>query len=298
MMKWNTIKYLTKEGIKGLWKNRLMALASIGTIVLSLLILGMSYSIAENVEYMMHQLETQLGITAYISEGTTDERIAEIERAVKSIPNVIEVSYVSKEDALKNFAGEQENDALFYEFQDDNPLPASFDVKVNSVDQQEAVVSTMRNHPELQVESFKNETVIFSSISKSIQLISLIIIACLVVISLLLITNTIKLTVYVRRKEINIMKYIGATDAFIRVPFIIEGIAIGVIGCMIPMWVIQTGYEWANEFVVTAFGSFMGGMQLQPINQIMQGIVPIFIALGVGIGVVGSAIAIHKHLKV
>ncbi len=298
MMKWNTIRYLFKEGIKGLWKNRLMVIASVGTIVMSLLILGMSYSIAENITYVMHQIETQLGITAYVAEGTESEVITQLGSDIKKMPHVIEVSYISKEQALRSFSEEQEDASLFEEFQQDNPLPASFDIKVDRVENQKEVVDQLNAYGILEVQSFKNEVQMFSNINQSIQGGSLIMISCLMIISLLLITNTIKLTVYVRRKEINIMKYIGATDAFIRWPFIIEGILIGVIGAVIPMGIIQWGYTYATPFVQDSFGSFTGGIELQPIAIIMADIVPMFLAMGMGIGVIGSAIAIRKHLKV
>ena len=259
-MKWNTIKYLFKEGILGLWKNRLMALASAGTIVLCLLILGMSYSIAKNIDYIMHQVETQLGISAYVNEDLEEERLKEIQKRINGIEHISEVKYVSKEEALKTFAQGQENDVLF--------------------------------------EQFKNESKIFMNVNKSIQLVSTVIISCLVVIALLLITNTIKLTVYVRRREINIMKYLGATDAFIRLPFVVEGVLIGLIGCLIPIYAIQKGYQFLIEIMGDSLGSFMGGMQLVPSVQIMQGLIPIFMLIGIGIGMIGSIIAIRKHLKV
>ncbi|MEG0320520.1 MAG: permease-like cell division protein FtsX, partial [Niameybacter sp.] len=126
-MKWNTIKYLCKEGFLGLWKNRLMALASAGTIVLCLLILGMSYSIAKNIDYVMNQVESQLGISAYMRDDVEGKRMTEIANIIKTTPHVTEVTYISKEDALKSFAADQENDALFNQFQNDNPLPASFE---------------------------------------------------------------------------------------------------------------------------------------------------------------------------
>lgn len=297
-MKWNTIKYLFKEGILGLWKNRLMALASAGTIVLCLLILGMSYSIAKNIEYIMHQVETQLGISAYVNEEIEEARLTEIAALIKNTPHVNEVTYVSKEDALKTFAQGQENDTLFEQFKNDNPLPASFEIKVDQIENQDQVVAKLSAIPELQVEYFKNESKIFMNVNRSIQLVSTVIIGCLVIIALLLITNTIKLTVYVRRREINIMKYLGATDAFIRLPFVVEGVLIGIIGCMIPIYAIKEGYQFLIEVMGDSLGSFMGGMHLVPSAQIMQGLVPIFIAIGVGIGMIGSAIAIRKHLKV
>ena len=275
-----------------------MALASAATIILCLLILGMSYSIAENINYVMHQIETEMGIVAYINDMTEDTRIREIERSIQGMSHVISVEYVSKEEALKNFADSQENDVLFEVFMNDNPLPASYEIRVDSVENQGTVVETLRRLPELQVEYFENETNMFLTLSKSIQFVSFIIIACLIVIALLLITNTIKLTVYVRKREITIMKYIGATDAFIRLPFIIEGVVIGLIGCAIPTWLIQYGYGWLTEYMGTSLGSFLGGIQLCAVDSIMQTLLPIFMLLGIGIGVVGSAIAIRKHLKV
>lgn len=298
MMKWHTIKLLCKEGLKGLWKNRLMALASIGTIVLCLLILGMSYSVAENIDYILAQIETQMGITAYINDEAPTQRIKSIEEQIKAIPNVIGTQYLSKEKALELFAKDQESDTLFEQFKNDNPLPASFEIQVNQIENQDAVVKELNKIPELQITYFEKETDMFIVLNKSIGLISAGVIGCLIVIALLLITNTIKLTVYVRRREINIMKYIGATDSFIRLPFLIEGISIGIIGCIVPIGMIYTAYNWASEVMIKSLSAVLGGLTLQPINEIMHGLIPIFIALGVGIGALGSAIAIHKHLKV
>lgn len=298
MMKWNTVKYLLKEGILGLWKNRLMALASAGTIVLCLLILGMSYSLVENIEYILAQVETQMGITAYINIDIDDVKTKEIEEKIKKVPNVLEVTYISKEEALKTFAGDQDNQDLFLQFQEDNPLPASFEIKAEGVEFQEEIVGKLTAIPELQITYFEKETDMFISINKSIQMISLTVIGCLIIIGLLLITNTIKLTVYVRKREINIMKYIGATDAFIRLPFLIEGISIGIIGCLIPIGIIRWGYIYLVEFVSKSLSSILGGMTLVPVGEIMAGLIPIFALLGIGIGALGSGIAIHKHLKV
>lgn len=298
MMKWNTISYLFKEGIIGLWKNRLMALASAGTIILCLIILGASYSIAENIEYILAQVEAQMGITAYINETIEDTKRVTIENKIKSISEVTGVDYISKEQALETFAGEQGNEGLFEQFKEDNPLPASFEIHVSGVEHQAAVVRHLESIPELQVSYFERETGLFLKINKSVQLVSGSIIGCLIVIALLLITNTIKLTVYVRRREINIMKYIGATDAFIRLPFLVEGITIGVIGALIPTGIVYAGYQWAIEFMNQGISQLFGGLALQPIGQVMMGLVPIFIAIGVGIGAIGSGIAIHKHLKV
>jgi len=297
-MKWNTVKYLFKEGILGLWKNRLMALASVGTIILCLFILGMSYSVMGNIDYILGQVETEMGITAYIEEGTTEETIQETRKEIEANASVLEVNYISKSEALLTFSNEQGNEELFTEFQLDNPLPASFEIRVKEVDKQASVVSALMEYPFLEVTYFERETDIFIGINQAIQVISVIVIASLIIIALLLITNTIKLTVYIRRKEINIMKYIGATDAFIRFPFVVEGVLIGILGAVLPMGGIYLLYRYLLSLSETVLQGVLGGLNLLPIEVIMGGIIPIFIAIGVGIGSVGSAIAIRKHLKV
>jgi cell division transport system permease protein len=297
-MKWNTVKYLFKEGILGLWKNRLMALASIGTIVLCLFILGMSYSVLGNIDHILSQIETEMGITAYIEEGIDEETIQRTRKEIQSNPYVLEVNYISKAEALLSFSREQENEELFLEFQLDNPLPASFEVKVNQVENQEEVVGVLKDYTYLDVTYFERETDIFIGINRAISVISVIVIAALIVIALLLITNTIKLTVYVRRREINIMKYIGATDTFIQLPFMIEGIFIGMIGAVLPMAGIYYLYRYLLDLSATVLQGVLGGLNLVAIEIIMKDLIPIFGIIGVGIGVLGSCIAIRKHLKV
>lgn len=297
-MKWRTVRYLFKEGVLGLWKNRLMAIASIGTIVLCLLILGMSYAMVSNIGYILEQVEKEIGITAYIDQTDDTLNADELKTKIESITHILEVKYISKEEALKIFAGDQENQQLFADFQQDNPMPASFEIKVEGIENQEAVVNELKKISELQITYFEKETDKFIKINQSIQAVSLIVIIFLVSIGLLLITNTIKLTVYVRRKEINIMKYIGATDTFIRLPFIIEGIIIGLIGSIIPIGIIKWAYEYFDEFITPSLGSLLSGMTLVPSGQIVMELIPIFTLIGVGIGALGSGIAIRKHLKV
>ena len=297
-MKWNTIRYLFKEGILGLWKNRLMALASAGTIVLCLLIFGMSYAIANNITHVLEQLELKLGITAYIDEDTSEERIIKIRQGVENMSNVLHVEYISKEDALKMFSEDQGGEGVFEQFSSDNPLPASFEIQVAGVAVQDQVVAKLKTIPELQVTYFEKETDMFIKVNDSIKLISGVITGCLIIIGLLLINNTIKLTVYVRRREINIMKYIGATDWFIRLPFLIEGASIGLIGSVISTGIVYGAYKWLMEFMQHNLTNILGGISLTPLPEIMQTLTFIFLGIGIGIGLLGSSIAIRKHLKV
>lgn len=297
-MRWNTLRYLFKEGIMGLWKNKTMALASAGTIVLCLLILGMSYSIGMNIDYLLKQVENKFGITCYVEDDVSEEQVQNIKTQIESMSSVKEVKYISKEEALKQFSEGSEDASIFEDFKEDNPLPASFEITVHDITEQEAVVKDLQGIEGIETQYLKRETQMFIHLNQTISYICGGIIICLIIVGLLLMSNTIKLTVYVRRKEINIMKYIGATDWFIRLPFLIEGTAIGLISSLLSITVIACSYEWLNKEIGAQLMGTLDGISLVSTATIMNGMIPICLALGGLIGLVGSAFAIRKHLKV
>lgn len=297
-MKLSTLRYLFKEGIVGLWRNRTMALASIGTIVLCLIILGMSYGIGTNIDYLIEQVETKFGVTAYLQEDLTKEQTETLQNKIEAMPNVAEVTYISKEEALKSFSEENSNQSLFTMFQQDNPLPASFEITTTEIDDQPKLIQELNNMEGIEETIyFQNETASFIHIRNTINYVCLGIMACLIIVGLLLMSNTIKLTVYVRRREINIMKYVGATDAFIQVPFLIEGGLIGFLGALISIVIVTLTYDQVREKAVTMTG-VLGELSLLPTADIIHSLMPMYFGLGIGIGLIGSAFAIHKHLNV
>lgn len=298
MMKWNTLKYLFKEGIIGLWRNRTMALASAGTIVLCLLILGMSYSVGTNIDYMIEQIESKFGITAYIEDGLSEIAILSLKNKVETMPNVASVTYISKDEALKSFSQDNEDASLFAMFKEDNPLPASFEITAADIKNQSELVKEIQNLEGIEEAVYlKHETEAFIHIRNTVNYVCYAIIICLVVVGLLLMSNTIKLTVYVRKREINIMKYVGATDSFIRIPFLIEGVLIGLIGALVALVAIASTYDWIQGMSQGATG-ILAEIDLMPIRAVIGSLIPMYLSLGIGIGLIGSAFAIHKHLKV
>ena len=297
-MKWSTLKYLFKEGIIGLWRNRTMALASVGTIILCLLILGMSYGIGTNIDYLIQQMETKFGVTAYLKEGLADDDITKLKNEIEKMTNVSEVIYISKEEALKSFSEDNGDQSLFATFQQDNPLPASFEITTTDISQQAHLVDTLNKLEGIdETVYFQNETTSFIRLRNTVNYVCLGILVILVVVGLMLMSNTIKLTVYVRRREINIMKYVGATNSFIQVPFLIEGMLIGLIGALVSIVMITTGYDWLLQKSVTLSGA-LNGLSFLPTAKIMHALIPMYLALGIGIGLIGSAVAIHRHLDV
>lgn len=297
-MKWSTLKYLFKEGIVGLWRNRTMALASIGTIVLCLLILGMSYALGTNVDYMIEQIEEKFGVTAYLKEDLDETALQALKSKIQALPQVESITYISKEEALSTFSEDNENANLFAMFKEDNPLPASFEIITHDIKEQAQLVALIGTYEGIdEAVYFENETQTFINIGKTINHLCYMVLICLIVVGLMLMSNTIKLTVYVRRKEINIMKYVGATDAFIQVPFLIEGVLIGLIGALVSMGIVASSYSWIRDKAAMVTG-VLGELSLVGSGSIMSVLIPLFVTIGVGIGLVGSAFAIHRHLKV
>lgn len=297
-LKFRTIKHLIKEGIAGIWENRLMSFAATGTIVLCLIILGLSYSIAANVDYLLKQVESTIGITAYIDTNLEQAAITALKNKIEAIPHVTIVSYISKDEALASFSEDQSIKNIMDQFKEDNPLPASFEIHMDELENQESIVKSLEQYIELELSYFQTETPMLVQLGKSIRLISVVVIACLTLVGILLMSNTIKLTVYIRRKEINIMKYIGATDWFIRGPFIVEGIAIGLIGAVIPIFIILGAYKWFTQTIYASFSLMMESVKLQELTVILANFIPMSLIIGISIGVIGSGIAIRKHLDV
>jgi len=297
-LKFRTIKYLIKEGIAGIWENRLMSFAATGTIVLCLIILGLSYSIAANVDYLLKQVESTIGITAYIDTNLEQPQITVLKNKIEAIPHVTIVTYISKDEALASFSEDQSIKNIMDQFKEDNPLPASFEIHMDELGNQERIVQSLEQYRELELSYFQTETPMLVQLGKSIRLISAVVIVCLTMVGILLMSNTIKLTVYIRRKEINIMKYIGATDWFIRGPFIVEGIVIGLLGALIPIFIIWGSYQWFTQRIYVSFSLIMESVKLQETAAIIANFIPMSLIIGISIGVIGSGIAIRKHLDV
>jgi cell division transport system permease protein len=298
-MKIRTTKYLVAQGFGGIWKNRLMSLASIGTIAACLLIVGIAYSIAANVDYMMKGLEQTLGITVYVDEQMEEMEIEQLEATLNKIAHVQQVQYVSRDEALKRLKEDiGENIGILEGLENDNPLPASFEITLEDAKYQEDVIKELNKIQRIEVKYFKDEAAILVGINNMIRIVSLILISILALIGIMLMANTIKLTVYIRKQEINIMKYIGATDWFIRWPFVMEGILIGLIGAMIPLLLIWFSYNFIIQLLYEKYAIIQNLFKFLGTQEIFAVLFPVSIFIGVGIGIIGSGISIRRYLKV
>ncbi|MCL2225511.1 MAG: permease-like cell division protein FtsX [Defluviitaleaceae bacterium] len=297
-MKPRTIKYYIHEAIRSIIYNRFMSVASIFAVASSIFIVAVFYIIGANVEYFMNQLESQMGMAVRIDENISPAEQQRLEQRIREIRNVADISFVCRDEALENMERTLGEDAV-RGLSIDNPLRDSFIVELTDLafhDEVEHAITNLRPYGVAQIDSDAEFARTLTTISRIVHIISAILVIILAGISIIIITNTIRITVNARKTEINIMKYVGATDWFIRWPFVLEGMLIGLLGGAVPALICSFGYGRVigaiNEIPMLAWVSFM------PEEHIMQYVFPFSLALGVIIGLIGSVTSVKKHLKV
>lgn len=291
------LRYSFTEAFKNIFSNGWMTLASIFTVIASLLVLGVFLTLTININHMVGNLQDSYEVVVFIDEKVNDEGVQSIGDEIKKISNISSVKLTTSEERLENLKKKLGNDASKLDrYKEDNPLRDMYRITLkdlslskNTVEKLESldgVAKIQRN------EEAVNKLVI---IAKYIQNFSLWIILALALVSIFIISNTIKLTVYTRRKEINIMKFVGATDWFIRWPFIIEGIFIGILGAGVSIGLVLGGYVLLNNVLASLEVAFI---TLLPLKKLVWLIVGTSLGLGAILGGIGSLISVRKHLKV
>ncbi|CDF57706.1 permease-like cell division protein FtsX [Thermobrachium celere] len=295
-MRINTWKYYIKETIKSIYRNRLMSLASITTVAATIFIFGLFMTLAINVNRFATNVEDMIEIKAFLKDDVTTLQQQKLEKSIKEIPGVVSVDYESKEKALEKFREQLgENKDIAKGLEESNPLPASFIIKVDKPESVELVspkIAQMEGI--LKVKDGKRTVQTIIKLVRIVRYSSTVLMAILGTISIFLISNTIKLTVFARKREISIMKYIGATDWFIKWPFILEGILLGLIGGLIAAFIIENGYTYAAKIIQQNIVVFT----LVPPKEVVKQFWWQFSLLGTLIGGFGSFISIRKFLVV
>ncbi len=301
-MRPSTIWYTLKQGVKNIKRNWMFSLASIITMAACIFLVGVFYSLVTNVDNIAHKVEQEVPITVFFDEGTTDEQMQEVGNLIQARPEVERVEFESGDQAWQNFKDKyfQGSDAADG-FKDDNPLvnSSNYQVYLNQIEKQTELVNYIQSLEHVrEVNQSEQAANTLGSFNKLVSYASIIIIAILLLISIFLISNTVSVGISVRKEEIGIMKYIGATDAFVRAPFVLEGMVLGVIGAAIPLAALYFLYNTAVEFVLTKFNVLTGVVDFIPVWQIYQVLLPIGLLLGIGIGFIGSIWTTRKHLRV
>ncbi|MBQ4159808.1 MAG: permease-like cell division protein FtsX [Clostridia bacterium] len=296
-MKANNFKYYVSQAVRSVFRNGLMSVTSIFTVVCCMIILGLFMIISINVNHIAQQLEQQCEIQAFINEAYDDAQVSALQKQVKGIENIATAEIFSKEDTLEYMREISDNNAALldgYEGED-NPFRDSLKITLKDLSLLKPTVeklSAVEGKEEVSYKQTVMENIL--KVSNGIRNVSFWGMLLLCIVSIFIIANTIKLAVYARRKEIGVMKFVGATDWFIRWPFIIEGIIIGVVGALIAFGLISWGY-------IALVGKANIGIDIftfKAYNEVAVQMIGMFVSIGAVIGALGSAISIRKHLDV
>ena len=295
-MKVKTTEYFIREAITSLRQNGLMSIASVTTVALSLLILGMFLILVLNLNNMASVLESQIQITVYLKDNLNDKQINDINSQISKITGVTQVHYINKDEAMERFKkrlGEQQG--LLSALGETNPLPSSYEVKVDKPERVKSVAQALVEIKGVEDTRFGQEIIeqLFG-LTKMIRIAGLILIVFLAFAALFIISNTIRITVFARRKEIGIMKYVGATDWFIRWPFVIEGIILGFGGAVIAVLLLSQSYSLLTHQVYESL-AFLPLISKYPFIHYIS---IVLLVVGSAIGALGSTISLKRFMKV
>lgn len=301
-MKWSSFQYLTKQGLHNLRANRLMSLASIGVLTACLLLTGIAGLFSANVNSLVEYLGDQNETVVYLDQGLSDEQLASVDQTLRSMPGLAAVTYVSQEEVLETYKGYMSEYAdLFNDFEEDNPFHANYRVVLEDLNQLDEMIAQLEQIDGVYSVSAPTQlSSVFLTIQRAVTYAGWALVAVLALVSVVVISNTIRLTVFARRKEINIMKYVGATNGFIRWPFFVEGTSVGLISGLLAAGLVIGAYALVVN-KVGAMSGFWGpilGSCLLSVGQVWPIVLGAFLIFGVIIGSIGTATSIRKYLEV
>ena len=294
----SSFRYLFKEGFRNIWTNRMMSTASICVLMSCLILIGGASMIFLNIDSLLGRIEEENVIMLYVEDGTTKSELKDMERALNRISNVKETEFIAKEVAWQEQLETMEpaQAEFFLEISSDIPLPDAYKITVDDLTQFDDTVTQIKklDHIDM-VRENRDLAKRLVSIRHGVEIIAIVIVIVLLAISVFIISNTIRLTVYSRRLEISIMKSVGATNGFVRLPFIVEGMILGIISGVISLGLVWVFYD----FAVSQFSDILGYLSLEALNFQDYALVILgaFVAIGILTGVGGSAITMGRYLN-
>ena len=298
-MRFSTLIYTIKQGFTNIIRNKWYSLASIATISACLFLFGIFYSVVANFQYILKTAQSGVAVTVFFDEGISEERIAQIGNEISQRSEVDHINYISADEAWNSF-----KDEYLGEYADgftENPLAdsANYEIYIKDVSMQANLVSYLENVEGIRMVNQSEITAnTLDGINRLVGYVAIGIIVLLLFVSVFLIGNTVTIGISVRKEEINIMKYIGATDFFVRFPFVIEGMIIGLIGSVVPLGVVYLIYNNVIGFVLNKFTVLSSILNFLTVQEVFHVLLPISLVIGVGIGFVGSFITVRKHIRV
>ena len=300
-MKYNILGYLIGEGFSNVFKNKKSTGASLMIMCATMIIFGIFLILGENINHFVQEIKSAQGMQVFVKNEATEKEVIELGEKIKQLDGVSTAEFISKEDALnqmKEKFGEKQDLLDGYEGEN-NIFTASYLVTVTDLKLSTDVQNKILALDNVKKITSSDQTVTkLISLAKGIKVVTGVILALLVIISVFIIANTIKLTVHARRKEISIMKYVGATNGFIRWPFIVEGMIIGILSSLISILIVGTAYTVIAEEMVNSQFMQVINMSLISFADMFNSIIFVYMLLGIGIGAIGSIISMRKYLKV
>jgi len=297
-MRASSLRYLLKTGVRNLWRNRVMAFTSIGVLTTCLLLVGATYLITLNVNQMVRYVETQSEMSVILEEGAGIDAIRD---AILATPNVDSVTFISSEEGLENQKVAMGEDGALLDGLQYNPIPDIYVVTVQDISRTLETRDALAKIPGVETVNASGEVAdTFTSLQKVIGTIGSAVILALGVISMVIISNTIRATIFARRKEINIMKFVGATNAFIRIPFLVEGFMLGLISAAIAFCAVWAAYHYLSVALTTDISGFLQSMfaSMIPFEELALNLAVFFGVSGTVLGTFGSAVSIRNHMRV
>ena len=301
-MRISTFFYTLKQGIVNIFRNKWFSLASLATISACLFLLGLFYAVVVNFQSIVRSAEEGLSVTVFFQYETSMEQMQAIGAQIEAREEVARVEFTSAEEAWEfykqNWIPEEYSDGFP---EGDNPLEnsASYEIYMNDISRQEELVAYLETVPEIrEVNKSELAATTMTGVNALVAYASAGIILILFLVSVFLISNTVMIGISVRKEEINIMKYIGATDFFVRAPFVIEGIMIGAMGSVLPLGLMYLLYTNVLGYVEEKFAFLSTLLKFLPVNEVFSNLVPIVVGIGVGIGFLGSFVTVRRHLRV
>ncbi len=298
-MKYNRFGYLIGEGFSNVFKNKKSTGASLMIMCATMIIFGIFLMLGENINHFVDDIKSEQGFQVFLINDATDEQIQEVGDKIRAIKGVSTVDFKDKEYAM-NFMKEKFGDkSELLDGYDYDFFSTSYIVTLTDLKLSKDVQNEILQFDNVKKITSSDETVTtLLNVANGIKIITGVILILLVIISIFIISNTIKLTVHARRKEISIMKYVGATNSFIRWPFIVEGMIIGILASLISIVLVGGAYSILAEQAVNNSFMIKIGLSLLSFKDMISSIIVVYMLLGIGIGALGSVISMRKYLKV